>query len=76
MDDNMRATAEAMTALAGREMDFSRVRAVRVRFAGPDGAMELEVESEIALDAEADAPEAGAVFTAAVPAGGDPEAGA
>ena len=70
MDDNTRTVAEAMLGLARREMDYSRVRAVRVRLVFPVGpAMELRVESDLALDADeaGDVPAAAAVFTAAVP---------
>ena len=74
MDDNTRAAAEAMIALAAREMDYSRVRAVRVRLDLPGGlGMELAVESTLALDEAGDGPAAEAVFTAAAPATG-PEA--
>lgn len=76
MDDNMRAAAEAMIGLAGREMDFSKVRRVRVRFAAPDGVMELEVESSVVPDEAGDVPAAAAVFTAAVPEAAVPEAAA
>lgn len=69
MDDNTRAVAETMIALASREMDYSQVRAVHVRLDLPAGpSLELTVESTLALD-EADAgPTAAAVFTAAAPA--------
>ena len=69
MDDNTRAAAEAMIALAAREMDYSRVRAVRVSLDLPgDLGMDLMVESTLALDEAGDGPAAEAVFTAAAPA--------
>ncbi len=70
MDDNARAVAEAMIALAREEMDFSRVRAVRVRLdvlAG--GGMELAVAATLAADAGAEGAEGTATFTAAAPEG-------
>lgn len=70
MDENARAVAEAMIALAREEMDFSRVRAVRVRLdvlAG--GGMELAVAATLA-DAGAAADEETATFTAAAPEAG------
>ena len=69
MDDNTRAVAETMIALASREMDYSQVRAVHVRLDLPAGpSLELTVESTLALDEAGDGPVAAAVFTAAAPA--------